>query len=494
MICVTIGRGRHKMLIAEHQHLAENGARLVELRLDFIRRAVDLNRILGDRPGPVVATCRRPQDGGKWRDSEAHRITVLRSAIAAGVEYVDLEEDIAGNIPRYGNTKRIISYHNLTETPANIGEIKERMKQLDPDIIKIATLANNTGDMTRVLNLCKDPQVPTIAFCMGEIGLPSRILCRKFGAPFTYASFNKDRIFAPGQLTYLEMNDKYNFDRINRETKVYGVIADPVAHSLSPLIHNANMRKEKFNGVYLPFRVNPDDLQTFMQDCPELEIEGLSVTIPHKETILKSLNGLDEDVAGIRACNTVVLKEGDNYGYNTDCSAAMMCIRNEVEDNGTNKPFTGLNALVLGSGGVAKAMTYGLLRHGAAVLISGRNTRKAEQLAGHFGCHSVDWAARHGINYNILINCTPAGMFPDMDETPFERDGFIEDSIVMDTIYNPEQTLFVKLAKETGCRVITGVDMFVYQAAMQFRLFTGMRADRNLMYSEVKRAISAANY
>ena len=235
------------MMMAEHKHLAEQGAELVELRLDYIRRPVNLKRLLKDSPCPIVATCRRPEDGGKWMKSESDRVMLLRTAIADGADYVDLEMEIAEQIPRYKDTQRIISYHNFDETPSNLEEIHHQMTELDPDIIKIATMANNPMDNVTALRLCRDSEIPTIAFCMGEMGVTSRLLCGKFGAPFTYATFSSDRKLAPGMLTFEEMRDYFQYDSITKDTKILGVIADPVAHSLSPVVHNSCIRKNKLD-------------------------------------------------------------------------------------------------------------------------------------------------------------------------------------------------------------------------------------------------------
>ena len=207
MICVTLGRSRHKRMIAEHQFLVEQGAELVELRLDFIGRAISLTRLLKDRPGPVVVTARRRGDGGRWLKSEDERIMLLRSAIAAGVEYVDIEADIAAQIPRYGQTKRIISYHDMDETPENLEELHAAMSEEDADIIKIATMANSFSDNLRMIELVKNAKIPTIGICMGEAGVITRILADRLGSPFTYATFSSGRKMAPGQLDWKEMKD-----------------------------------------------------------------------------------------------------------------------------------------------------------------------------------------------------------------------------------------------------------------------------------------------
>ena len=182
MICVSIGRGRHSHMIAEHRHLVEQGARLVELRVDYLNADINIKRLVTDRPCPVVISCRRPEDGGKWSGTEEQRQMLLRTAITEGVEYVDLEEDIAGSIPRFGKTKRIISLHDFRKTPDNLEEIHKHICQLDPDIVKIATMANHPHDNLRILDLVRKSAIPTIGLCMGDIGIPTRILPGRFGS------------------------------------------------------------------------------------------------------------------------------------------------------------------------------------------------------------------------------------------------------------------------------------------------------------------------
>jgi len=167
ILCVTVGRGRHRHLIAEHKHLAEQGCKLVELRLDYLMTPPNLKRLLAERPCPVIVTARREKDGGRWIKSEEERLMLLRQAIAAGVEYVDLEEDIAASIPRFGNTKRIISYHNFQETPEDLTHLHARLSNLNADVVKIATMAHSPHDNLRLMRLMRTSRVPTVAICMG---------------------------------------------------------------------------------------------------------------------------------------------------------------------------------------------------------------------------------------------------------------------------------------------------------------------------------------
>ena len=491
MICVSIGRGRHRHMIHEHRHLVEHGAELVELRLDYIIGQISLKRLLVERPSPVIVTCRRPENGGKWSGTEEARATLLRHSITLGVEYVDLEEDLADQIPRFGSTKRIVSFHDFGKTPENLVDIHRRLADLDADIVKVATMANSPHDNVRMLRLVRDADIPTIGICMGEMGTCSRILVGKFGAPFTYATFHHERALAPGQLSYHDMKHNYRYDQIDRHTDVYGVIADPIGHSLSPIIHNACFEHFGMNRVYVPLRIPREELDQFMENADELGLRGISVTIPHKEAVIRKLNKVHGAVRSINAANTVVFNGAGAIGYNTDYHAAMQCIDVAMGIEATELLLAGKTALVLGAGGVAKAIVFGLTRRGAEVTIANRSAERAEQLAADFHCQTISWARRHAVNADLIINATPIGMHPNVDETPYEKRYLRPGIVVFDTVYNPESTLLLKDAFQQNCKVVTGVEMFVRQAAHQFQLFTGQEPPMELMRETLKRATGA---
>ncbi|MCC6512072.1 MAG: shikimate dehydrogenase [Pirellulaceae bacterium] len=495
MLCVTIGRTRHKYMIAEYHDLAAKGAQLVEMRLDYVGRAVDLKRLLESRPCPIVITCRRREDGGRWEKSEEERQMLLRSAIASGVDYVDLEEDIAARIPRYGKTKRIVSLHNFERTPEDLHEVHARLAALDADVVKIATLANSFSDTVRMLQLMASVKTPTIGLCMGDLGAATRILALRYGAPFTYTVLSSDRKIAPGQITWQQMRDLYRPDAITENTKLFGVVADPVAHSLSPLLHNTMFAEDKLDCRYLPFRVPAEDLELFMTWCRASQIGGLSVTIPHKEPMLNYIQQAEQAVNGIGALNTVVFREGEALGYNTDYRAAMDSIMERVGVDPTGvDTLKGRGVLILGAGGVSRAIAYGLRQRGAIVAISSRTQDRSERLARDVGARALAWSARYDIRPGIIINGTPIGMHPEVDESPYAKEKLHESMLVFDTVYNPEQTLLIKHAREVGCQVITGVDMFVRQAAYQYKLFTGLAPKPELLRKTLKAATSPVNF
>ena len=338
MICVTIGRGRHTSLIEEWQAAAKAGAELVELRIDCLRRDPDLKRLFKERPTPMVFTVRRSVDGGMWRGQEEKRQQLLREAIALGVDYVDLESDVADKIRRFGKTKRIVSYHNLKSTPADLTEIAEQCATCDPDVVKVATAAHGFEDAARVLRLgATFTKHPTIAIAMGEVGTFTRILGAKFGAPFTYAGFNPERIFAAGMLHFANLKNDYGYDQINAQTEVYGVIGDPIGHSLSPAIHNAGFRKLGLNKVMAPFQVPAGELDMFFEEMEWVGVKGCSVTIPHKVDVIPLLDHTEDSVERTGSCNTVARNEDGTWtGYNTDYQAAMESLEavlGKVEDS-----------------------------------------------------------------------------------------------------------------------------------------------------------------
>lgn len=492
MICVSIGRGRHKMMIAEHRHMVELGAKLVELRLDYIAGPINIRRLIADRPCPVIISCRRPADGGKWQGSEEQRMLLLRTAISQGIDYIDLEDDVAASVPRFGKTKRIVSFHDFRKTPDDLDAIHRRLAACDADIAKISTMVNHPSDNVRLLDVVRKAKIPTVGMGMGDIGVPTRILAGKFGSPITYATFSQDRALAPGQLGFEQMMEVFRYDQINAETEVYGVVADPIGHSLSPLIHNAAFAHLGMNKVYVPFRVPREDLARFIDEAPALGIRGLSVTIPHKEEVVKKLTAADEAVRGIGAANTVVLDgAADRLQHRLPCRHALA---GEGDGNPRRRGKAAGRQDGAGDGLRRRRARRSPSAWSAAahVLLSDITARKAEVMAGRFGCVAVEWADRVKANPDILVNCTPVGMHPNVDETPFEKHHMRPSAVVFDAVYNPENTLLIKEARSRNCTVVTGVEMFVRQACMQFKYFTGRDGPAELMRDVIRRTIGAA--
>ncbi len=490
---MTLGRGRHKALLEEWKDAAEAGAQLVELRLDCLRSEPRLNHLLAQRPTPVLVTIRRPADGGLWKGDEEKRLRLLREAILAEVDYVDLEDDIASKIPRFGKTKRVVSHHDLKAVPADLDGLARKMREANADVVKIAAVAKTLPDAMRLLKLVAETPEPTIGIAMGPLGVFTRILGARFGSPFTYAGFNPERTFAPGMPLFSDLKRDYAYEQIDRESDIYAVLGDPIAQSLSPAVHNAAFRHLGLNKVYVPILVPKGTIGPSLEALNWLGLKGYSVTIPHKETVIPFLTKADGAVERMKACNTILCEDGQRIGHNTDYRAAMNALEEALggrSEEGAS-PLLDKVVLILGAGGAARTIAAGAARRGADVALCNHRDERASALAVEIGCRSVSWSQRASTLCDILVNCTPVGMHPDVDATPVPPAAFRAGMIVFDTVYHPENTMLLKMARERDCRTITGVDMFVGQAAEQFHYFTGQMAPEDVMRAVVKRKLGA---
>jgi 3-dehydroquinate dehydratase/shikimate dehydrogenase len=494
-LCGVIARKRHEKVLQEMADADRIGLNLLEIRLDFLNREPRFKEILSKRRCPLIATMRRKKDGGLFSGSEEKRRALLRAAVAEGFDYVDIESDIALSVPRYGDAKRIVSFHDFHGVPENIEGVFSDMQEMDADVVKIAVKAKKASDCFRVLSLLRSAKRPTVAFCMGEYGLPSRLLGAKLGSPFAYAAFNVMRIVAPGMLTVDDMRNLYHFEKIDAATQVYGVVGDPVSHSLSPLVHNVCFRQIGLNKVYVPFRVSRDDFSDFLKGAAGFPVFGLSVTIPHKESA--AAHGWTDDVIVKRSgsANTMIPSERGWRVYNTDGPAAVAALNAVLPPD----PETGLRSLadrkvlLLGAGGAAGGIAAALKEEGSSISISSRTTERSLALATKVGCRSLEWEQRYAGIYDIVVNATPLGMHPHPEDTAYHQSALREGMTVMDVVYHPENTMLVTEAKTRGCRVATGVDMFVGQAEAQFKLFTdGQSPPAGLMADLVREEFSPA--
>ncbi len=497
-VCAVVARTRHKMLQVELREAVSRGAKFIEVRLDFLLKAVDYKRLQPYKACPWMATFRVPADGGRFAGTETERQTLLRQAIVSGLfEWIDLETDMADGVRRFGTVKRVVSYHNMKETPADLDAIYERMLKQDADVVKLAVLANTPDDCRRIIEIQKRAPKPTIAICMGELGFFTRFTCLKYGAPWTYAAFNPERGIAPGQPNLDDFRKVYPVQDLNPQSKVFGLFGDPVAHSYSPILHNHMFRRNKIDAIYLPFKVPEGQLPAMVEAMKAMPLSGASVTIPHKEAAAALAADREPTVREVGSANTLLAKkEGGFFAVNTDYPAAIESVRSYLDDRATEQgqtapAFNQLFALVLGAGGVSRAVAYALHKAGAHVTITARTQERAEKLAAELGCKFCPWAARHSPNrVDLIVNGTPIGMHPNVNESPLHASFLKPGLVVFDTVYAPEHTLLTREAESRGCGVITGLDMFVRQAAKQFELFTDIEPSLEEMRELMRKAMS----
>jgi 3-dehydroquinate dehydratase/shikimate dehydrogenase len=461
-------------------------ADLIELRLDYFKNLSEeeIKGLIKSCGKPVILTNRRKSEGGLFSGNESRRIGMLKSALDGRASYADIEyssgkKPIKILIQNKKNAKIIVSFHNFKETPDNLVEIYNSIKNLNPDLIKIVSKANSVTDNFRLFDLIKaanSEKKKIIAFCMGPYGQFGRVMSLILGSKVSYASVEKGRESADGQLSLGEMISHYRIKKIDKNTKIAGLIGSPVGHSWSHIMHNAGFDKIGMNAVYLKFQV--DKLKEFIDYFRQLNVLGFSVTIPHKVEIIGYLDKIDKKAEDIGAVNTIAKKNGMLIGYNTDCDGAVHALK-------CRTGIKGKNAVILGAGGSARAIAYGLREEGANVTILNRSVGKAKIIADYFGCGYGRLSRLEDMDYDILINATSVGMHPNVSASPVPANLLRKNSIVFDIVFNPHKTKLLKEAEKKGCKTILGFEMLVYGAMLQFRLWTGEDAPEKAMRRKV---------
>lgn len=493
----------------------ERGSDVVELRLDALRGSTgEISGLADGLPsGRWIATCRPVSAGGMFQGPIERRVERLLAAGSAGEGFIDFEfanwrgtgassnarHDIlrqsmatgAGGHP----PSLILSHHTFEQRPADLERLVTEMCAVgEAAAIKLAWPAENILSNFDAFEIMRSAPKEVIAICMGEAGLPSRVLAGKFGAFATYCADGPGSETAPGQLTLDEMLDQYRCHAIDESTEVYGVIGCPVAHSIGPALFNDAFAAGRVHGVYLPLLVEAtyEDFAAFVDACLEydwLDARGFSVTLPHKVHAFKYLGDrVDPPAETIGAVNTLRIEDGEIWGCNTDCQAALETL---VHGMGcTAEELEGVAVDVLGAGGVARAVVAGLIDCGCRVTVYNRDPERARSLADAVGCGVRPWEERVTAEGKILINCTSVGMWPVGEASPMPLEGLDADTVVFDTVYRPRRTRLLTDAQSVGCRTIGGAGMFVSQAAMQFEYWTQQAADYARMAAIVEQALA----
>jgi 3-dehydroquinate dehydratase / shikimate dehydrogenase len=465
----------------------------IELRLDWLATDGQRTRFLAWllrttrtrtvlRRSTFLATCRRKEAGGLFRGDIPAQLYWLIQARQAGCRWCDIEFETLRELPdqsahEYPVPPRVmLSLHDFERTPP-LRRAARPPARSEVDVVKIAATARTIADSVRLLDFARRSK-DCIASPMGEIGLPARILSLRENSVLAYAPIA--HATAPGQVSFYEMKDLYRAHKLDRHTQVYGVIGNPVGHSLSPLLHNSAFVARKQNAVYLPFLVK--DLRDFLAAVPEFGIRGFSVTIPHKQTILRHLKHCDALAADIGAVNTVtVAGDGSLSGSNTDYLGVLLSLEKKLR-------LAKSRVLIFGAGGSARAAAFALARAGALVGICARRPAAARELARAVNGEAIPHRALRSEKFDAILNSTPIGMHPAAGISPLTA-AELNCRIVMDLIYRPEQTRLLQLASSKGIATVSGIEMFLAQGIAQYELWTGQRAPEPVMRRAVLRAL-----
>lgn len=494
-----------------------SGADIVELRVDLIHDTAAVETFLAERQAsdpPLILTIRSAEEGGGWDGDDAERLALFERLGLRMPGLIDIElatwqrsanlrqkaglvatrRDQPSGAGERDKNDLVLSQHDFAGTPDDIAAQLAALLASPATIAKAAFTPVDATDAVRILAALRDvaPNRSVILLGMGLAGVMTRVLGPKFGAWGVFAAQAADRASAPGQPTIADMVGQYRFREVNPQTRVFGVIGWPVGHSRSPLIHNAAMQTLGIDGVYVPLPVRPTyaDFARFL-DCVSanrwLDLDGVSVTIPHKEHALRWLRETGATVSTLAercgAVNTLVRRDSGWFGENTDALGALDALTAVVD-----RDLAKLRVLVLGAGGVARGVVAALADAGAAVTITNRTNERAAQLASELGGTTCAWSARLAAarSADLVVNATSVGMTPAVDETPLPAEALQSGQIVFETVYTPAETRLAREAAAAGSLVIPGGELFVRQAARQFSLWHDCEVDIELLRATLR--------
>jgi 3-dehydroquinate dehydratase/shikimate dehydrogenase len=441
---------------------------MVEIRLDRMHNP-SLSALLR-RPRPtVVVTNRSAEEGGHFKGSAEEQFALLAQACQLGAEFVDVEmrwgpkfyRDLVKQFP---TVNFILSHHNFEHTLHNLLAVYRAMRRLKPAVMKIATMANSIGDnaiMFSVLEQAANDEQKLIGLCMGEYGQVSRIMGARFDSFLTFAALRPDSTTAPGQVDLDALTNLYRVHKLRKDTKIFGLVGNPVSHSQGIFYHNEIFRRRKLDAVYLNFL--SEAFEGFMKAFGQT-VSGISITMPFKQDCLPFVTRWGDGSTEIGAVNTMIVNRNHAVGYNTDLTALQQLLK-------SRKRIAATKAVIIGTGGLARTMAYAAIREGLHTTIAGRTRAKAAALANALGCDSVSIDEISYLPCDILMNGSSVGMHPGVDPELVPKSFLHKNMLVVDGVYTPEHTTLIKRAEAAGCKTIKGGEIFRRQASLQSRLF-----------------------
>lgn len=486
-ICAVVATARAR----DFRGLVRQALRLtrtVELRLDWLANDRERHAALAwlkrfaPKNAQFIATCRRRLGGGELAGGAAEELFWLMKAKEAGCTWCDLEietvRELHGKV-RQGYElppKKMLSIHDFRRTP----KLRDKLKITTTGefaAVKVAGMSRNLSDAARLMKFANGTQ-RIVAIPMGEVGLPGRILALREGGALAYAPVASAT--APGQVPLEDLVELYRADRLTPKTRVYGVIGNPLSHSLSPLLHNTGYVAAREDAVFLPFLV--EDLGEFMKVLGDFGVRGFSVTLPHKQKIFRYLDECELLAEQIGAVNTVTVGKGGKWGgSNTDYVGVLGALQGKMQ-------LRGSSIVIFGAGGAARAAAFAVAKAGAEALVCARRESAARELARAVGGGVLRRTALRKGKFDALINATPVGMYPHTGNSPLEARE-LNCRLVMDLIYRPLRTKLLRMAGARGIRTVSGAEMFLGQGIAQWQLWMGKRAPEAAMRHAVLRAL-----
>jgi 3-dehydroquinate dehydratase/shikimate dehydrogenase len=473
-VCVPIRESSTEKAVAAIEK-ARAWADLVEIRADYITD-LDVSALLRQKPCPILFTLRARTEGGEYSGAELNRLETIIQAARAGADWVDVEfsaywQGVLASVPK---DRVVLSYHNFEETPDSLELLAEKMSATGAGVIKIATRARCLTDNIRIYRLLRraaDRKIQMCALAMGRPGMPSRILGLFWGSWMTFASIPGGEGTAEGQIPADELGNLYRIHQIGSETEFYGILGNPLDHLFSPQVHNAAFAAREKNALFMPLEAS--GIEDFLEFNKTVAIRGVSVAIPFKSEFCSRACSLSVEANQIGVVNTLIHQEQGWHGENTDVEGFLKPLRKRTH-------IARKRAVVLGAGGAARAVVFGLISQGASVCVVARDPAKARHLASDFNAEHDTWDRLEKTRWDLLVNATPVGMHPESGQSPIPKE-WLTGEWVYDLVYQPPETQLLADAKQRGCKTIPGTEMFIAQAMKQQQLWCGSPGAEDVM-------------
>jgi 3-dehydroquinate dehydratase/shikimate dehydrogenase len=472
MICISIAQESRRLALADMLN-AGRQCDLLEVRLDRFGKAPDVGELLSAKKKPIIFSCRRPQDGGDWEGSEEERLAILRQCIISKADYVEIELDVADQIRKFPPAKRVISYTNLRETPADIADIYARAQTKSPDVIKLVTPARTPEEAWPLVQILAKPPVPTVVVGLGKPGIMLTVLGKKIGAPWTYAALERGMEAYPGQATISDLEAIYHYGAIARPTRFIGVTGFSEREEASIGVLNAALAHLGLLARCLPLGVGSTRL--FRKIIEAVKLAAVVVDADHQRTFLEIASDLDPAAQQSNSVDLILHKDSQWHGHNTFCQAAIAALQAVLQARTpSDKPLQGRMFVITGHNAMARMVGQALKERGAVLILASHDRAAVQKLAGELECRHILFEALYSTMHDVLIVCDhelgTKGRAGDAGVHP----GYLKSNMtVMDLTATLQKSTLLREAERRGCAIVSPRQMLLDQLATQVRLITG---------------------
>ena len=475
MICISIAQESRRFALADMVNAASQ-CDLIEVRLDRFAKAPDVGELVANKPKPVIFSCRRRQDGGEWEGSEEERLALLRQCIISKADFVEIELDAADQIRKFPPAKRVISYTNFQETPADIAEIYAEMQTKSPDVIKLVTLARTPEEAWPLVQILAKPALPTVVVGLGKPGAMLTVLGKKIGAPFTYAALERGMEAYPGQPTVGDLERVYHYKAIGKSTRLIGVTGFAEQEMATVAVLNGALADLGVAARCLPLQIG--SMRVFRKVIDAVKLAAVVVDAEHYGSILEIATERQPEAEAARAADLILHQKEKWHGYNVLGRVAAGALEETARgDSGNPRPLADRPVMIVGSNATARAIAFALKERGAATIIASRDRTPAHDLAKELDARHIPLEALYSTMHDVLVVCSE-------EKQPVSSKGHSEGAsihaaelkrgmVVMDLTSMPKKSALLREAEAHGCQVVSPRRILLEQLHQQTRLLSG---------------------